>query len=91
LWAAGSPAPVAARPSRHHSRTLPSAAASGAVALADLEDRDVVDAVTQVRRHDLDEAADERWSEHGVIRGERVRDEDRAAALGGFALDRRER
>ena len=64
--AAGSAAPVSANPSRHHSRVGP--LVRGAVALADLEDRDVVAAVAQVGRDDLEEAA-ERGSGAGPSAG----------------------
>src|SRR4051794_3715637 len=38
-----------------------------AITLADLEDRDVLPAMSQVRRDDLDQAPGDRWTEDGVI------------------------
>ena len=82
----GSAAPVSANPRRHHSvgpdAQLP-------VALADLEDRDVVAAAALVRVDDVEQAADEVLAQDGVARRERVRDGDRLA--GGRPLPRRRR
>ena len=60
--------------------------ARGAVALADLEDRDVVAALAQVGRDDLEQAADQALAQDRVLARQRVRDDDRAAggALLGF-------
>ena len=61
--------------------------ARGAVALADLEDRDVVAALAEVGRDDLEQAADQALAEDRVLARQRVGDGDRPAgrALLGFA------
>ena len=62
----------------------------GAVALADLEDRDIVAAVAEVGRDDLEEAPDEALAEHRVLARQRVGDGDRPArrTLLGLAVGR---
>ena len=59
------------------------------VALPDLEDRDVVGSVPDVRGHGLNEAADQRRPEHGVIDRQRVADRDDPTAFRADAIDER--
>ena len=73
--AGGSAGPVRASPRRHHS-CVGRSPSTRAVALADLEQGDRVAAVPQVRRHDLEEAADQALAQDRVLARERVRDGD---------------
>src|SRR5207247_4596997 len=65
--------------SEPESPPLPWLVADAAVALADLEDRDIGRAPSAVRRDDLGEAADERLAQDRVVARERVRARDRSA------------
>ena len=64
-----------------------------AVALADLEDRDVVAALAEVGRDDLEQAADQALAQDRVLARQRVGDGDRPAgrALLRLAVERRRR
>src|SRR6266540_2285368 len=59
------------------------------VSLADLEDRDVLVSVAEVRRHNVEEAPEQPLSEDGVVARQRIGDANRAATRQGLAVDRR--
>ncbi len=60
-----------------------------AVALADLEDGDVGAVLAQVRRDDLEQAAEEGLAQDRVLAGQRIGDRDRPAAGSALADDDR--
>ena len=87
--AAARPAPVSAKP--EPPPLVGRRIAGRAVALADLEDRDVVAAVAQVGRDDLEQAADEALAQDRVLARQRVGDDDRPAGRVAAPARRRAR
>ena len=71
--------PVSAKPRRHHSWSR-RPVDGRAIALADLEDRDIVTAMAQVGRHDLQEAPEQALAHDRMQPREWVRHDDRCPA-----------